>query len=327
MSVKVIKNNTGSAVLVSDVGITVPASGQYTIPPQEYLVWAASDDVFTLINASTLTVNDGAADLPTFLGTAFLKDNVAKSLGFDNTINGFPAGATDVQKAIESILAFDPQTTTAAQFDDFNNMITWSPSTAGLGASASVSAANTTFASGKHLGVAQILYGTVGGHASLVQSATLSVSTVFGNGKGEYRTLIRIPTLATAIDDYTLRLGYGTSVNADHANGVYFEYNRSLSTNWRLKTANQSIRTSVNSSIPVVNNAWIQLSWIVNAAGTQVDFYVDGVLAGSITTNIPIVTGQGCGPNYQIVSTVLLAGQRSCLIDYFYFIKYFTARD
>lgn len=253
---------------------------------------------------------------------------VARAIPFDNTSNGFPEDATNVQAAIESALAFSPQHHLGILFDDFLNSMTWSPSTTGSGAVASVSGGNSTFASGKHIGVAQIELGSVvSTSAALVQSGNLSISTVFGSGAAEYQTLVRIPTLATANDDYILRFGFGTSTTADHANGIYFEYNRSNSVNWSLKTASSSSRTTHTSSIAVTNNTWIHCRFVVNSAGTNVDYYIDGVLGGSITTNIPTTTGEGAGPNFQIVSTAFVSVTRAAYFDYFYFTKHFTARD
>lgn len=253
---------------------------------------------------------------------------IARSIPFDNSTNGFPAAATNVQKAIETTLNFNPQINPIALFDDFDDRMVWSPSTVGTGASSSVGGGNTTYASGKHIGVARMLYGTVlATSAALAWSGTLSTSIVLGNGAAEYRSLIYIPTLASATEDYIIRVGLGTSTTADHANGVYFEYQRSQSVNWRLKTANQSTRTVTTSSIAVAAGQWIKLGWICNAAGDNVDFYVDDVLAGSNTTNIPTTTGQGCGGNFQISASALVNGARDLVADYFYFYKEFTARD
>lgn len=253
---------------------------------------------------------------------------VASSIPFDPG-SSFAPTVTDVQTAIEAALHPDPQFQADSLFDDFDNRMTWSPSTSGTGSSASVSGGNSTYASGKHLGVAQLSYGSVGppSHASLVHSGNLSISTVFGSGMAQYKTLIRIPTLATAAEDYIFRCGYGTSTNQDHADGIYFEYNRATSANWILKTASNSSRTSSTSSIAVTAGAWISLSWEVNEAGTSVEYFVDGVSAGTITTNIPTTTGRGCGPNYQLVAAAIVTGGRSVAIDYFFFNKHFTARD
>lgn len=66
---KILKNNTGSAIVISDVGgVNIPASpGSYTIPPQDYLLWAQSSDIITYLNDASptpsITVNDGSFDL------------------------------------------------------------------------------------------------------------------------------------------------------------------------------------------------------------------------------------------------------------------------
>lgn len=225
---------------------------------------------------------------------------------------------------------FSPQENSLVLFDDFNNHMSWSPSTSGTNSSASVSLGNSVIASGKHIGVAELSLGSVvagSSHASLVQSAGLSQSTVFDFGPAEYQTLIYIPTLASASDDYVLRIGFGTATNADHANGIYFEYDRSQSANWRLRAASQSSRTTTTTSVAVVADTWIHLKWSVNGNGTQADFFIDDVSVGTVTTNIPVTTGQGCGPNFQITSSSILAATRNVYIDYFYFVKEFTARD
>jgi hypothetical protein len=72
---KLLKNTTGSAVAISDTGVILPASpAVYTIPPQDYPLWAASSSIDTLINAGTVLVNDGYGDLSKDLGLKHLHD-------------------------------------------------------------------------------------------------------------------------------------------------------------------------------------------------------------------------------------------------------------
>lgn len=60
---KILKNTTGSAVPVADTGVTIAASANYTIIPQDFPLWATSVNVDPLITAGTLIVNDGYDDL------------------------------------------------------------------------------------------------------------------------------------------------------------------------------------------------------------------------------------------------------------------------
>lgn len=78
---KILKNTTGSPVTVTDTGIVIGASSQYTIPPQDYLLWASSSNVITYIGNGTLVVNDGSSDLSISDGTDHIKDIFPKKMG------------------------------------------------------------------------------------------------------------------------------------------------------------------------------------------------------------------------------------------------------
>lgn len=78
---KILKNTTASPISVKDTGATILASpGSYTIPPQDYLLWAASIDVVSFINAGSLVVNDGFNDLPAARGLVYIKEANATHL-------------------------------------------------------------------------------------------------------------------------------------------------------------------------------------------------------------------------------------------------------
>lgn len=77
---KILKNNTASPVVISDVGQTVPASGQISIQSADDLLFAGSDDVITLIGDLTLTVNDGTNDLSISEGIDLIKGLFPKKM-------------------------------------------------------------------------------------------------------------------------------------------------------------------------------------------------------------------------------------------------------
>jgi len=87
---KILKNNTANPVSISDVGQTVPASSQITIASQDYLLYAASDDVVTLVGNSTLTVNDGSNDLSISDGIDLIKGIFPTTVAI-NSSNNSPA--------------------------------------------------------------------------------------------------------------------------------------------------------------------------------------------------------------------------------------------
>jgi hypothetical protein len=73
---KILKNQTASPILITDTGVTVPASpSTYTVQAADYYLWAASSDIITRIGAGTIIVNDGTFDLSKADGVALLQGN------------------------------------------------------------------------------------------------------------------------------------------------------------------------------------------------------------------------------------------------------------
>lgn len=125
---------------------------------------------------------------------------------------------------------------------------------------------------------------------------------LFGGGIWEAKALIGINTLSDGTDTYTYRFGFmDTTTAADATDGAYFEYDSTTSANWLMCTSNNSTRTKTPSSIAVVASTWTLLTIKVNSDGTSADFFVNGVMAGSITTNIPTGSGRQTGAKIQMV--------------------------
>ena len=78
---KILKNNTAGDIFISDTGITVLASSQYTIPPFDYQLFAESNEIVTLVGNNTLTVNDGSKDLTPSQGINLIQGNFPTAAG------------------------------------------------------------------------------------------------------------------------------------------------------------------------------------------------------------------------------------------------------
>jgi len=226
----------------------------------------------------------------------------------------------------ESMQASAPYTISQADeySDDFvspavTGKLPWTSTVSGTGAANTVVTTNGT---SNNPGIVQFSTGTTAtGRAALALAPT---SKFFGGGVATFELLVYIPTLSDAAQEFILRLGFGDIVaGTDNVDGVYFEYNRLTSVNWLMKTANNSTRTTTASSTAVVAGAWVKLKAVVNANGTNVDYYVNGALIGSVTTNIPITVARVCGPNLAIVKSAGTTA-RTMLVDYFGFQQVFT---
>lgn len=129
-----------------------------------------------------------------------------------------------------------------------------------------------------------------------------SGAVLFGGAVWKAEALIAINTLSDGTDTYTYRFGFLDSTTAaDAVDGVYIEYNSASSANWIMGTSSNSTRTKTASSTAVVAGVWTRLGVIVNATGTSVEYFVNGVSIGTVTTNIPTGTGRQTGTKLQLV--------------------------
>lgn len=101
MASKILKNQTGSPILIADVGITIPASpATYTIQPTDYLLWDASANIITYINNGNIVVNDGTQDLSISSALAYIKFPLdARSVRF--TTQGVVLTSKNAEAAID----------------------------------------------------------------------------------------------------------------------------------------------------------------------------------------------------------------------------------
>lgn len=121
---KIVKNTTGSDVVLDRVGYVIPASSQHTIEVQEHLLWGNVDAISELtphITGGTLVVNDGVQDLSVSDAINFLKHpDYAFNQRFQSEPernNGFVSKTT--QEAIEeaatgAVVSTSPTTTVGA---------------------------------------------------------------------------------------------------------------------------------------------------------------------------------------------------------------------
>ena len=82
---KILKNQTASAINL-DIGLTVPASGQLTINPQDYDDAADSDDIVTEVGAGNLIINDGSFDLDKAAGIRLIQGGFTNKVQIDDDL-------------------------------------------------------------------------------------------------------------------------------------------------------------------------------------------------------------------------------------------------
>lgn len=153
------------------------------------------------------------------------------------------------------------------------------------------------------------------GEVDLIKGLQNQYLCPLGQGTVTMEWRVRFPTLADATDDYRGHMGghngivYASSISE----GIYFEYNRSNSVNWRGVCENGGTVTRTSGTDVTVGTGWHHLKYVVNAGGTSVEFFVDGTSIGTVSTNIPtnLLT-----PKCLLVKTAG-TNDRTMQIDYF----------
>jgi len=173
---------------------------------------------------------------------------------------------------------------------------------------------------GDYMGIHQLATGSNSNGEAAVASSDWEDKMRVGSLEFLYETRVRF-SVASASASSTVGV-YGLSnlvwiskidINSHTTAtaGIYFSYTSA----GLVGTCKSGGSTSTTSALSVTANQWYKLKAIINAAGTQVDFYVDGVqLGSSVTSNIPSSTS-----GMKLLGTIERLGgtQVSADIDYF----------
>lgn len=300
--------------------------------PRGPLLWYSSGSKY--LPTGPLYAADGTTIL---LNTAYTKgdllyasatDTPAKlGIGAQNNLLG--VNASGLPAWLEPI---DPRNQIVI-FDDFISVsnlgsLTWTATQTGTSAGATVVTSTTN-----HPGLLQMLLGTSTDSGSTWRNLSL-LAFLAGGGAITFRSSVAWAVLSTALVEYAHMIGLGDTVSTTSVvptDGIGFIYDRLTYGNFfAVFTVNNGASTitpldgtSGNPSCAVVAAANNNLRYEVNAAGTQVDFYIEEVLVKSHTTNIPTSAGRECGPNFGGVKTKG-SSSSSMNVDYFYLRKVFT---
>ena len=103
---KILKNQTGAGIFIADTGILLPASpGTYVIPPQDYLIWAASSDIVGPVGVIDVIVNDGSSDLTPSDGMDLIKGLFPNPVTLRGDTDGTSIGNVGDRLKVEADIA------------------------------------------------------------------------------------------------------------------------------------------------------------------------------------------------------------------------------
>jgi hypothetical protein len=109
----------------------------------------------------------------------------------------------------------------------------------------------------------------------------------------DWSARVNVSALSSATNRYVIRMGMVVNTyNADPANGIIFRYTDNVNSgNWQCVCRNAGSESVINTTVaPIVSGSgWDYMNWVINDAGTSVEFFINGISRGSLTTNIPSV--------------------------------------
>ena len=162
---------------------------------------------------------------------------------------------------------------------------------AGFGAGASTPTSGYDFTN--HPGVWGLNTGITGtGRTFLLSQFSQGIFVGVG-GITRHGCWFQSPAVASvAANRYAIRSGF-VSVTVPNAivQGICFEAQDDENGGRWQAICHDGVETSVDTGIAVGTSTYFLLELEVNAAGTSVTFFIDGVLVATITTNIPSGTG------------------------------------
>lgn len=156
-----------------------------------------------------------------------------------------------------------------------------------------VSAGNTAVQQSSeagHIGIVRFTTGTsTTGRGGL---ATVGDVAILGSGKMRFLSLVRITTLSDGTQTFTFNAGLGNAMGSTtQSDGITFRYGHSINGGkWQLVTDAASSENTADSGVTVVAGSWYLLEFEVNAAGTSVEFFINGTSVGTISATIPTAT-------------------------------------
>jgi hypothetical protein len=139
-------------------------------------------------------------------------------------------------------------------------------------------------------------------------------SMTFSGGEVGFEWSLIPSTWAGASDSGTFRVGLLDSVSGQPVDGAYFEVGITLgvSTNWQAVCRSNGVQTLVASSVAFATGSNIDFAIIANAAGTSVEFFINGASVATIATNIPAASNRTFSYGISIIKT---AGTTNYAID------------
>ena len=138
------------------------------------------------------------------------------------------------------------------------------------------------------IGVYGVTTGTTSTGGAYIGTGPTAV--LLGGGAVTIEHSIYFPVLSDNVQTFVSRIGSAPAMGGNPANGVFFRYTDGVNSGkfeCVCRAAGSEAGSVVDSGITVAATTWYKLRIEINAGATSVDYYIDNVLVGNNTANIP----------------------------------------
>lgn len=170
---------------------------------------------------------------------------------------------------------------------------------------------NSVLATNAHPGVWEFVQGAGFANSGAGNGATLKVGG--GSILADYVCKIT-PLSSAATNRYKATIGFASTIDGANTNLIGFTYTDNANGGkWLCNCIAATVASTSDSGIAADTN-WHRFTISINAAGTSVSFFIDGIAVGSaITTNIPSVALSAVVVNANVS---FVAGNASVAVDF-----------
>lgn len=268
-------------------------------------------------NTSDATKNSASATLTnkTIDGSNNTITNVSLTTGVTGTL-GYANGGTNVTTSNDLYSNYSlsfKRNNGYDYFGEFTNPVATAATANELIATNSGTGAGNSVVNSTDRNRPGILRLTTGTTATGRATISTNGSAIgFSGGKWIWEQVINMTQTSNATNRFQFLAGYfDTYTTVNQIDGAYFLYDEggvttgsAASANWQLVTSNNSARTFTTSSTSVSTGAYVKLRIEVDAAGANVDFYIDGANVGTISTNIPTASARVTGYGALLIKSI-----------------------
>lgn len=288
---------------------------QPSLPTGNYVrLWKDNSD-----NTFKLLFPDGRNVKISDINSEILKNTILPDdeiLVYDTTLNAFRK-----MKAVDIVPTSVQLRYVTYDEDEFlatlnSGKLGWTATTNGTGSSIATSAFGQD-GTQRALGVFQLTTGTTAtGRAALNRGAN---TFHFGYCYFEQVWRLALSELSDSTNRYRVDVGFidNIAANGQQADGVYFRYSDNENGGrWECVCRESNVETVADSGVAATDNNFAIFRIEVAENASEVRFFINDVLVGTITSNIPVTPARATGIGAKI-EKILGTTARLLYLDYF----------